>query len=308
MKHSKNISMAKWLEIRKRRVRITSQKTYKSYEQVHILPFLGETLLEAINKKMLCKLKKHLKKKYLAPKTIHDILIYVNKILKDAKAIGYIKVQPEAVKNKAPSKEKEILTAGEQKKLCSNLKNRLNPKDMAVILACATGLRLGEVVGLNVGNVDLEAGVLRVSQSRQRVTVDKNKKTCVVLSDLKSKKSRRDIPLNTSLKVMLQNYISTIDGEDASTPLICNQNKKALDSRTIQNHFSHLKKIYHLSGGVTFHSLRHSFATRALENGVDMQVLSELLGHANVAFTLNCYGHCVTEHKRQQMAKMENCW
>lgn len=308
MKEPKDLSIKNWLKIRKRQVRPTSQKTYKSYEQVHILPFLGSLLLEAVNQKILQKFKKHLKKKRLAPKTICDILNYVNKILKDAKAAGYLKKQPNAVTIKAPSKEKAILTGSEQKRLCHELKNSLNPKDTAVILAAATGLRLGEVVGLNVGDVDLEAGVLRICHSRQRIAAPKGKKTAVVLSALKSKKSRRDIPLNGQLLTILRAYIKALNPENASTPLICGQNKKALDSRTIQNHFSHLKKTYSLSNRLTFHSLRHSFATRALESGVDIKALSELLGHANVAFTLNCYGHCVTEHKRQQMAKLEKCW
>ncbi|MFR1303387.1 tyrosine-type recombinase/integrase, partial [Eubacterium callanderi] len=79
----------------------------------------------------------------------------------------------------------------------------------------------------------------------------------------------------------------------------------------------HLLVLYHMSNKwgslqldplVTFHSLRHSFATRALEAGVDMQALSELMGHSSVAFTLSCYGHCATEHKRAQMEKMAQCW
>ncbi|MEG0380055.1 MAG: tyrosine-type recombinase/integrase, partial [Eubacterium sp.] len=173
-------------------------------------------------------------------------------ILKDAKTAGYLKEQPEPLKIKVVAKEKEILTGSEQKKLCEELQNSLNPKDLAIILGAATGLRLGEVLGLNLGDVDLEAGVLRVCRSRQRVTVKKGSKTSVQLASLKSRKSRRDIPINAPLMRIFEKYMAALTGRSANAPLIWGHNKKALDSRTIQNHFSLLKKTHHLSSGVTF--------------------------------------------------------
>lgn len=53
-----------------------------------------------------------------------------------------------------------------------------------------------------------------------------------------------------------------------------------------------------------FHAIRHTFATRALEVGMDVKTLSEILGHKNSAITLNCYAHSFLEHKSAMMAKM----
>ena len=55
---------------------------------------------------------------------------------------------------------------------------------------------------------------------------------------------------------------------------------------------------------INFHALRHTFATRALEAGMDIKVLSSILGHAQASTTLNLYAHTLPDHKKQSMEKM----
>ena len=59
-------------------------------------------------------------------------------------------------------------------------------------------------------------------------------------------------------------------------------------------------------GHFTFHALRHTFATRALERGMDYKTLSAILGHYSVAFTMDTYVHSMDEHKRHEMDKMDD--
>ena len=59
-------------------------------------------------------------------------------------------------------------------------------------------------------------------------------------------------------------------------------------------------------GHFTFHALRHTFATRALERGMDYKTLSAILGHYSVAFTMDTYVHSMDEHKRHEMDKMND--
>lgn len=302
------ITLKEWIEKRQTLARPTSLKTYESYERVHILPYFGNRLLGKISSKSMLAFKTHLEnEKKLAPKTIRDIQGHLVKILKDAREVGYIKNVPEVAKNTLMPKEKPILSKSEQSALCEVLKKDLNAKSMAVLLSVGAGLRLGEVMGLNVGDVDLEAGVLRVKHSRQRIKIPENNKSSVIKTNLKTGKSRRDIPLNAPLKKILEEYLKHCGKEDWQKPLISWKEKKPVDARTIQYYFTKLKKSHQLDPSLTFHSLRHSFATRALETGVDVQALSELMGHSSVAFTLSCYGHCATEHKRAQMEKMAQC-
>ena len=59
-------------------------------------------------------------------------------------------------------------------------------------------------------------------------------------------------------------------------------------------------------GHFTFHALRHTFTTRALERGMDYKTLSSILGHYSVAFTMDTYVHSTDEHKRHEMDKMDD--
>ena len=78
---------------------------------------------------------------------------------------------------------------------------------------------------------------------------------------------------------------------------------KVYDPRTYEDLFKRTLKAAELPG-INFHALRHSFATRALEAGMDIKVLSSILGHAQASTTLNLYGHALPDHKRVSMEKM----
>lgn len=71
-----------------------------------------------------------------------------------------------------------------------------------------------------------------------------------------------------------------------------------VEPHTMQDRLSASSKGEHAD----FHALRHTFATRAVESGVDIKTLSELLGHADVSTTLNRYAHSLDEQKRKAMA------
>ena len=241
------MTLAEWIGKRQQEVRPTSLKTYESYERAHIIPFLGSQRLVSISNQHMLEFREHLKRKEkLAPKTIRDIQGHLIKILKDAKSHGYIEAVPETAKAVLKTREKPILSQSEQKILCETLKKDLNAKSMAVLLSIGAGLRLGEVMGLSVGDVDLEAGVLRVRYSRQRVKTAEEDKTNVVKTALKTGKSRRDIPLNAPLKEILKEYLKHSTQKDIQKPLISWKEKKSIDARTIQYYFTELKKSHQL--------------------------------------------------------------
>lgn len=295
-----SITMEAWLKQRKPKVKGSSLKTYKSYEQAHILPFMGSVPLTEITAKKQRKFKKWLRKS-LARKTVRDILAYLHSILREAEKKG-IKVSAQTPKIKVYPKEKKVPGYGEHKALSAALQKSQAPQDMGILLAMSTGLRLGEVLGLRLKDIDFETNVLHVRRNRQRVCNPKTGKHSVVLQSPKTKASRRDIPIHTELKTALIRYLETQRKTDPKQPLIAAPSGRAYDARTLQRRFDQIKARMGLNPRITFHSLRHSFVTRALELGADMRAVSGFLGHSSVAFTLNCYSHCVTGYKRQQMA------
>ena len=301
-----DITLETWLGEQEAGVKGSSLKTYKSYERVHIRPFLGHLYLAEITAKKQRAFKKQLCES-LADKTVRDFLSYLRTLLKRAKQKGYT-VCIKTPKTAVEWREKEVPDFQEHKALSEKLRHSQKPVDMGILLAMSTGLRLGEVLGLRVKDVDLRASVLHVRANRQRIYDPKTNTYPVREQTPKTQKSCRSIPLHPALKNALAHYLKNMGNPDKEKPLIANRQGKAYDARTLQRRFQAVKKELGLRPGVTFHSLRHSFATRALELGASIHTLSELLGHSSVAFTLNTYGHSVTEQKRLEMEKIAKCF
>ena len=80
-----------------------------------------------------------------------------------------------------------------------------------------------------------------------------------------------------------------------------------IEPRTFKDYYNHILNL----GGMrhfTFHALRHTFASRAMEQGMDPKTLSTILGHYSVSFTLDTYAHVLVDHKREGMALMEDLY
>ncbi|MEG0379565.1 MAG: tyrosine-type recombinase/integrase, partial [Eubacterium sp.] len=164
----KKILMNEWLNEQVLSVKKSSLKTYKSYERGYIGPLLGTCYLNEINKEKIRWFKKNLKKQ-LASKTEHNILSYLKRILKLAETKGYA-VAPLNLKNiKVVTEEKGVFNQEEQKDLSATLKASNAPQDIGILIGLSTGMRLGEVLGLSVQDIDLAAGVIRVRKNAQRV-------------------------------------------------------------------------------------------------------------------------------------------
>lgn len=118
----------------------------------------------------------------------------------------------------------------------------------------------------------------------------------VILSKPKSANSERDIPIPS----FLADKLSVIQKSDG---FVINRNGKFIEPAVYAKRY---KKLLQQAGieYIKFHVLRHTFAVRALELGVDVQTLSEILGHSSVSTTLNFYGHSLPEHKRIQMERI----
>lgn len=199
---------------------------------------------------------------------------------------------------KPPAKTKPK-TAGtfsrtEQTKLFACIQRNSDNKFMAAVLLCLyAGLRLGELCALRWTDIDFEGMSLTVNRTVQRIAVPRYiTKTILLETEPKSESSKRTIPLPAEIMEIL----SRLKGEQ---PYVFG-GKKPLDPRTMQYQFKSLLKRAGIDNR-NFHTLRHTFATNCVENGMDVKVLSELLGHSDVKITLNRYVHPTTDAKRKQI-------
>ena len=196
-------------------------------------------------------------------------------------------------------------------------------------------LRVGEVCALRWRDIDLSAGILTVRSSVQRIKniEDGAAKTILLESMPKSRSSLRHIPLPDDLIKKLRRVRNEAIGQGLSggrkglsgdnnglsggskglnkgkqdltgnskglsgDSYVLTGNSKPMEPRTLRARF---KVIADKAGlNVSFHALRHSYATRCLEYNFDIQTLSELLGHSNVSVTMKVYAHSVFDHKKQ---------
>lgn len=169
------------------------------------------------------------------------------------------------------------------------------------MLCLFTGIRAGELCAIKWDDIDISEKKLSVRKTLQRLRTSKPEgcKTEVKLLEPKSSSSVRDIPLPDALMELLEKfYIS-------GAFLLTGENSRFIEPRTMQNRF---KKIIAACGiqDANFHTTRHTFATRCIELGFDVKSLSEILGHANVAITMNRYVHPSMELKRENMNRFSD--
>jgi len=183
-------------------------------------------------------------------------------------------------------------------------------------LAVHTGLRVGELCGLKWKDVDLKNNSLKVEEQLQK----KRKTKKLTQSNLKTTTSHRVVALYPSTVELLKELRTTTTDyfENTATNVISFDAKKDIseeyvfhwedDGRPIDPHYVSQKFKGVLSDCgidklITFHGLRHTHATMLLASGVKEKVISERLGHSNVAFTMDVYTHVNIDMQKDEIKK-----
>ena len=159
----------------------------------------------------------------------------------------------------------------------------------------ATGLRRGELLGLKWEDIDFEHGNLRVKRQIARIDGE------VVEAPLKTKNAYRTLPLaDDAIQVLKQQGKKT-----GSSPWVFPSPIGGPISPDSVLHMLH--RVLKRAGlpRVRFHDLRHTFATLALQNGVDIKTVSGMLGHFSAGFTLDTYAHVTTAAQKEAARTME---
>ncbi len=314
----KNISFEKiafkWLNT----VMIKSKaSTYSKYVELldkQILPCIGAINIDLIDTKVLSDFILSKKnngrldgKGGLSAKSIQDILSVINLVLNFAKTENYnVKNNIGVVRPQKNKKDIRILKLDEQARLERYLLNNINYKTLGIILTLYTGLRIGEICALRRKNIDFEQKTINIENTIIRVknTDDNAKsKTKVIIDTPKSLSSKRCVPIPYFIFDVFKELVYDLPTE--AFILSANTNK-FIEPRTYENNFKSYLKHANVSQ-INFHSLRHTFATRAIEAGFDVKTLSEILGHSDVGITLNVYVHSSLTLKQLNMQKLKLC-
>lgn len=186
----------------------------------------------------------------------------------------------------------ECFTAAEQKKIEQSVLGGKKDKLLGIVLCLYSGLRVGELIALQWSDIDFAGGTLSVSRSCH------DGKYGLIIDEPKTADSRRLIPLPKQLLPLLKAL-----KKHSISPYVVSEDGGPMCVRSYQRSFELLLKKLKLPHR-GFHSLRHTFATRALECGMDVRTLAEILGHSNPTVTLNRYAHSLMEHKTEMMNRL----
>ncbi len=291
-------------------VKESSLSTFSYLIEKHIRPALGDIPVNDFSSetvqnfifKIMEKEKSKGRGKF-AIKSIKDVVTLIKVSINFGIRIGIVENIP--LKYKIPfkinKKKIEIFNLMEQRTLFEYLHKNISRKNIGIILSLTTGLRIGEVCGLKWKDIDFYENTLYVRRTIQRIYINNEsfKGSRVITSVPKSEKSKRILPLGKELMNILRTFknndeIFILTGKDRPT-----------EPKIYREYYYNVLKKLNIKK-LSYHSLRHTFATSAIENGTDYKTVSEILGHSSINITLETYVHPQMKQKKKCIENMFN--
>ena len=301
--------MDEWFEAyAKVKVRPSSHQTYKGYIENHIKPNIGDIPIEKLTSLQLQKFYRLLltegripriesekQPRGLSAKTVRNINQVISSAMDMAVRHKLILSNP-TEGCELPKVEHRKMKTLPAEQLGAFLREA---KESSVYelyyLDLATGLRRGELLGLKWEDVDLQNGVIHVR--RQVARVDGEVKEL----PLKTKNSYRNISISQDAVAML----TEMEAHRSSDYVFPSSTGGPISPDSVNNMLHRVLKRAGLPS-IRFHDLRHTFATLALQNGVDIKTVSGMLGHFSAGFTLDTYAHVTTSAQKEAARTMGN--
>ena len=299
-----------WLENEKLFFKESTYAIYSNIIENHIKPSLGakninhiqnndlqNIIFEKLNSGRLNN------KKGLSLKTVKDIMTVTKSCLNSAMKNGIIKRKTFNYKfpKNISSKKIKIFSHTEHLKLFQYINSNLDEKSLGILISLLCGLRIGEVCGLKWCDIDFENEILSVNRTVQRIYIKKtiSSESKIIISSPKTASSFRNIPLSKHLiktmkKLRKNNNFYIISG-----------NRNFIEPRIYRKYYYSILSSLNISK-LSFHSLRHTFATQAIELGTDYKTVAEILGHSSINTTLNLYVHPKMEYKKKCLTLIHN--
>ena len=297
-----------WADSVRYQVKPSTYGVYLTMIEKHILPDLGKVRVTELNNQMLEQYFQEKQSQELSWNTLRLIVFLMKAIVQMGEDAG---IEPfERLHYHIPKYKKlstRMIEHDHTERLLRYLEDSDKIFDMGLLISICTGIRVGELCGLQWGDVNWSGGTIRINRTVSRIrnpeTGSKTErrqrsgeendlsKTIIYVGTPKTGTSIREIPLPDFLILKMLRY------KRDEPCYILTGKTKCMEPRGVQRRFKNLLRRRSIPE-VNIHALRHAFASRWIENGFDSKALSEILWHSSVKITMDIYVHSIMEQKR----------
>ena len=324
-----------WLNVHKKKsIKESTHVRYDDFYHRYIKQQLGKQKIGNITPLALERLFQNMADKDYSTKTIHDVYNIINAMFKYAIHNRLIAFNPCAgvCLPKTKTKEIRVLTIEEQKEVLKHAKGRLH--ENLIITALGTGMRAGELLGLTWDDVDFRKREISINKTLVHIKDTQTGKYTFKYQTPKTKNSTRIVPMQESVYQALKRQHIQIkkmqmlgsNWEPATgfeNLVFVGSYGKPISVHTfriainwIENAINQERKKFAEETKTSYepiphfypHSLRHTFATRCFEAGIDAKVVQGYLGHFSISITLDLYTHVTNDKAKTEMNKLEDLY
>ena len=237
----------------------------------------------------------------LSKKTVHDIIAVLKSVGRFGAKRGMFEMPSWQIEYPSDTAQRilPVLSLHDHKKLLNAIASKPTPQNIGIMIALCCGLRIGEVCALKWKHVDMVRRIITVVGTTGRIYNCDLMATEQYVSTPKTRTSNREIPISP----LLFKALTMVKRQQGLENYVVGDGTKAKEPRTYRETFSRILKRLGIPP-IVFHGLRHTFATRCIESGCDYKTVSVILGHSNVATTLNLYVHPNLDQKKRCISRM----
>ena len=300
----------KWFEAKKRLLKPSSVSAYHTIVFAGLVPYFENKIID--NKSVQQYVIDCTFKKKYSKRTVQDHVKILSYILKEGENNGLCKAQNFDVD--LPSildmrkRESKAFSISDIKKLRGYLvENSIdNIYNFAILLSLSLGLRIGEVTALKFSDFDFRSKMVHISRTAQRVNVydEVSKLYCsthINVGTTKTKSSNRKIPVPETILNITKIHL---EGKSLDDFVFKSKfTKMPIDNRLLRERYYDVLQKLNLPK-ITFHGLRHSFASNCIASNIDIKTTSAMLGHSDIKMTLEIYTHPSFEQKKSAINKL----
>lgn len=308
-----NVTLNKWFDewmeqYKKRTIRISTYSCYVGHFDYYVRDTIGKKKLKDVTTDDIQKLYNDLRDRDFSLGTIKLVNVVLGSCFNKAVQKQMIATNPVMMAELPKCKEKKekyVFSQEEQVKFMEYVENSYLKDFFRCVLM--TGMRNGEARALRWGDVEFIKKKIYIVHTLIGDTVKERE-----LGPVKTKTSKREVPMVSKVYEELRNLKIKADEAGIGSLenfVFCLPNGEPISRFRVEDELARIEKKMKedgvLTGHITCHTLRHAFATRAVETGVQPQVLKTILGHKNLSVTMDLYAHVLGDTKEKEMKLME---